>query len=575
MQEINSVTLQAFGQWWRFRQPVAVITAVQPDEVMTALQAVETAVAEHTLYAAGYLCYEAAAAFALETHPLPPDSLPLLWFGLYRQPEIVPPPDSAAANYCLGAWQPALDEVAYQSAIARIKEYIAAGHTYQVNYTFPLRAPFAGDDWALFGQLFQAQQCAYAAYVDLGRYAICSASPELFFARNGIEMWSKPMKGTAVRGRTLAEDEAQMAWLRQSEKNRAENVMIVDMIRNDLGRVAEIGSVHVPHLFQVERYPTLLQMTSTVTARTQAPFSQVVAQMFPCASITGAPKHRTMQIIRELEPQARGVYTGSIGVLTPDGRTQFNVAIRTVLIDRQQGQATYHVGSGIVWDSQAEEEWAECRLKSEVLTRQRPFFQLLETLRWTPEEGYFLLEEHLQRLLDSATYFGFAASLPAIRQQLAQLAATLHSAVKVRLLLAADGAISLEASPLPQVDKRPLRLALAPAPIDSANSWLYHKTTQRQVYEEARAACPACDDVLLWNERGELTESSIANVVLELDGALVTPPLEAGLLPGTYRAWLLANGRIHERPIPLAELHRASKIWLINSVRGWQQGEMS
>ncbi len=575
MQATNSITMQAFGQWWRFTHPVQVITAVQPDEVLAALLAMETAVGQHHLHAAGYLCYEAATAFALDTHPLPPGSPPLLWFGLYRQPEIVTPPDSTTApTYRLGDWQPALSEAAYHSAIARIKAYIAAGHTYQVNYTFPLRASFAGDDWAFFCRLFHVQQCAYAAYIDLGRYAICSASPELFFARSGADICARPMKGTATRGRTLAEDEANMAWLRQSEKNRAENVMIVDMIRNDLGRVAEIGSVRVPHLFQVERYPTLLQMTSTVTARTQAPFSQVMAQMFPCASITGAPKHRTMQIIRELEPEARSVYTGSIGVLAPDGRSQFNVAIRTVVIDRQQEQATYHVGSGIVWDSQAAEEWAECRLKSEVLTQQRPCFQLLETLRWTPAEGYFLLEAHLRRLADSVTYFGFTVSLHAIRQQLVQLAARQHSAAKVRLLLAADGAVSLEAAPLPPPPNRPLRLALAPAPVHSANIWLYHKTTQRQVYQAARAAHPGYDDVLLWNERGELTESSIANVVLDLDGMLVTPPVEAGLLPGTYRAWLLANGRIRERPIFLAELHRARQVWLINSVRGWQQVEV-
>lgn len=569
---MNEVILQAFGGWWRLAQPEEVVVAWQPQEVMGALVAVETAVAQHNFYAAGFLSYEAGAAFGLDVHPAPPGSLPLLWFGLYRQPEIMaPPPNPTDPDFRLGAWQAAINEEAYQAAIARIKDYIAAGHTYQVNYTFPSHADFAGDAWALFARLSHAQQSAYAAFVDIGSHAICSASPELFFTLAGTEIRAKPMKGTAVRGRTLAEDQANIAWLHQSEKNRAENVMIVDMIRNDLGRVADIGSVAVPRLFAVERYPTVLQMTSTVTARTHTSFSQIVANMFPCASITGAPKHRTMQIIRELEVGPRGVYTGAIGVLAPDGRAQFNVAIRTVVVDRQQGRATYGVGSGIVWDSQAAEEWAECAVKRAVLRQQRPSFHLLESLRWTPEEGLFLLDEHLARVAGSAEYFGFRADLPTVRQKLADLAATLTAPAKVRLLLAEDGAIILEAAALPEMGSAPARVALAPTPVDSTNVWLYHKTTRREVYDAARAACPDGDDVLLWNERGELTETTVANVVLELDGELVTPPVEAGLLAGTFCQWLLANGRIHERPIFLTDLPRARKIWLINSVRGWRE----
>lgn len=572
---MNEVILQAFGGWWRFAQPEEVVVVWQPQEVMKALVAVETAVAQHNLYAAGFLSYEAGAAFGLDAHPRQPDSPPLLWFGLYRQPEVIAsPPNPAVPDYQLGEWQAGVTEATYHAAIKRVKEYIAAGHTYQVNYTFPLCASFAGDAWGLFARLSHAQQAAHTAYVDIGRHAICSASPELFFTLNGGEICSKPMKGTAARGRTLAEDQVNMAWLHHSEKNRAENVMIVDMIRNDMGRVADIGSVRVPRLFEVERYPTVLQMTSTVTACTRAPFSQVMASMFPCASITGAPKHRTMQIIRELEAGPRGVYTGTIGVLTPDRRAQFNMAIRTVVVDRQRGQAVYGVGGGIVWDSQAAEEWEECRMKSEVLRRKRPFFHLLESLRWTPEEGYFLLDEHLARLADSAAYFGIAADLPALRHKLAQLGETLGAPAKVRLLLAEDGDITLEAAAMPEAGRAPARVALAPNPVDSANVWLYHKTTRREAYDAARAACPECDDVLLWNERGELTEATIANVVLELDGELVTPPVEAGLLAGTLRGWLLGNGRIRERPILLTDLPRARKIWLINSVRGWREAQL-
>ncbi len=572
---MNEVILQAFGTWQRFAQPVDIIMTRQPEEVRGALVAVETAVVQHNLYAAGFLSYEAGAAFGLATHAPQPHNPPLLWFGLYRQPEaIAPPPNPATPDYRLGQWQGGISQAAYHAAIGRIKDYIAAGHTYQVNYTFPLHADFSGDAWALFAQLSHAQQATYTAYVDIGRHAICSASPELFFTLEDGAFCAKPMKGTAVRGRTLAEDEANMAWLRHSEKNRAENVMIVDMIRNDVGRVADVGSVAVPRLFEVERYPTVLQMTSTVTACTRASFSTVMAAMFPCASITGAPKHRTMQIIRELEVEPRGVYTGAIGVLTPDNRAQFNVAIRTVVVDRQQGRAVYGVGGGIVWDSQAAEEWAECEVKSRVLRRQRPSFHLLESLRWMPEAGYFLPDEHLARLADSATYFGFEADLPALRHKLTDLAATLNAPAKVRLLLAEDGAITLEAAALPAMGDAPARVALAPTPIDSGNVWLYHKTTRREVYAAARAACPRGDDVLLWNERGELTEATIANVVLELDGELVTPPVTAGLLAGTLRGWLLGNGRIRERAILKTDLPRADKIWLINSVRGWQEAEL-
>lgn len=538
---------------------------------MAALQEVETAVAQHHLYAAGFLSYEAGAAFGLDTHPPQPDAPPLLWFGLYRQPEPIPPPQpSTQPTYSLSAWQTAVTESAYHTAIARIKAYIAAGLTYQVNYTFPLHAQFHGDAWELFCQLAQAQQAAYAAFVDIGSHIICSASPELFFKLDGEQLLSKPMKGTAARGRTLAADNANADWLHHSEKNRAENVMIVDMIRNDMGRVADIGSVQVPHLFAVERYPTVLQMTSTVTARTRAPFSQIMAHMFPCASITGAPKRHTMQIIKELEGRPRGIYTGAIGCLTPERQAQFNVAIRTVVINRAQGQAAYGVGGGIVWDSQAAEEYEECRLKARVLTQPRPAFHLLESLLWEPESGYFLPAEHVARLLDSAEYFGVRVTAAAVHHTLHACAQTLAAPSKVRLLLAQNGEMTTAAAPLTALPE-PARVGLAAQPVSSDITWLYHKTTQRQLYDDARASRPDCDDVLLWNERGELTETSSANIVLELNGELLTPPVTAGLLAGTYRGWLLANGRIREHTLTPADLQHSSQIWLINSVRKWRR----
>ena len=565
------VVLQLDGRWQRFSDAARIVVAWTAAEVAPALRAVEAAVDGEGLFAAGYLAYEAAAAFGLSAHPPAADGPPLLWFGLFRRREEVGPPAQSPAHR-FGPWQAPLDFPAYAAALDAIKAAIARGDTYQANYTFPLRADFDGDPWALFAALSAAQWADYGAYLDLGRFVICSASPELFFHLDGDRILSRPMKGTAPRGLTTAGDRAQIDWLRRSEKNRAENVMIVDMIRNDLGRVAQVGSVAVPDLFAVERYPTLLQMTSTVTARTDAALSDILAAAFPCASITGAPKKRTMELLRVLESQPRGVYTGAIGAILPGRRAQFNVAIRTVVLDRARGAAVYGVGSGIVWDSDAAAEFEECRLKTRVLSvpPARPF-RLLESLCWTPAAGYALREAHLRRLADSAEYFGYPLALAAVAARLDALAAELTGPAKVRLLVAAAGQIEAEARPLADgALPQPARLGLARQPVSSADVWLYHKTTRREVYEAARAGRPDCDEVALWNERGELTEATASNLVLALDGRAWTPPVSAGLLAGTLRAQLLAAGEIAERTLTPEDLRRAESVWLINSVRGRQ-----
>ena len=567
------VVLQADGGWWRFANPVRVVIVEAAASVAAAIREIERAVEAEGLYAAGYLSYEAGAAYGLATRAPDPDAPPLLWFGLYRAAESVDAPASEAM-YSFGDWRPSLSFEAYEAAIDRIKAAIAAGDTYQANYTFHLQSPFEGDPWALFANLAAAQRADYCAYVDLGRFTICSASPELFFRRDGAMLTSRPMKGTAPRGLSSEDDRRQVEWLRQSEKNRAENVMIVDMIRNDFGRIARTGSVQVPALFTVERYPTLLQMTSTVTAETDASLSDILAATFPCASITGAPKVSTMQIIHDLEPAPRGVYTGAIGFIAPGRRAQFNVAIRTAVIDRARGQADYGVGSGVVWDSGAVSEYDECLLKARVLYA-RPEatadFRLLESLRWTPEEGYFLLARHLERLRESAVYFNFWYDDAVAERALTDFAAHLVEESKVRLLLDRRGRIEVEARPLAKgASPDPLRVGLARKPVPTTDVRLYHKTTRRDVYDAARASRPDCDDVILWNERGELTEITIANLVLAIDGRHYTPPLSAGLLAGTMRAHMLACGEIEERVLALSDLARATGIWLINSVRGRQ-----
>ena len=593
----NTVLLHqaARGQWLSFRQPVQVLSAYAIADVLPALREAESLVDGRGLYAAGFIGYEAAPAFdpSFQVRPAPAD-FPLLWFGLYSQPEVVAPPVPPAGAVPLGGeWTPSVSRAEYAAAIDCVQSHIAHGDTYQVNYTFRLRRAFDGDPLALFAALAQAQQAAYAAYVDQGRYALCSASPELFFARDGRQVTARPMKGTAPRGRWSAEDRAQAAWLRGSQKNRAENVMIVDMLRNDLGRVAQTGSVRVPRLFEVERYPTVWQMTSTIEAQTDVSTTDLMAALFPCASITGAPKTRTTHLIAELERDPRRSYTGCIGFLAPGRQAQFNVAIRTVLVDRAAGQAEYGVGGGIVWDSNAADEYEECRHKARVLSEARPAFELFETLRWSPPTaaahsgGYWLLGQHLRRLERSADYFGFALRPGEPRARLEALAATLSGGqFRVRLELAADGRVSVAAQPFVGAgaqtlaalvagpEDAALKLQLAPAPVDPTQRWLYHKTTRRQLYEAARAACSSADDVLLWNERGEATETTIGNIVARVAGRLVTPPLSCGLLPGTLRAWLLDQGEIVEQVIRLHQLAAGCELYRINALRGWQRAEL-
>ncbi|MBS1251223.1 MAG: Aminodeoxychorismate synthase component 1 [Anaerolineales bacterium] len=572
----------ATSHWLKFCDPHEMLVATHIDDVVPRLRTVEALTNDTGWWAAGFISYEAAPAFDSALQTRPPSSFPLLWFGLYDEPAPIELPTRRDAKaYVLGDWAPSVSRTAYDEAISRIKAHIARGDTYQVNYSFRLRAPFSGDTWAFFLDLARAQQADYVAYVKAGEAAICSASPEVFFRLNGRHIVSRPMKGTAARGRTLAEDEAQARWLRHSEKNRAENVMIVDMIRNDIGRVAEIGSVRVPSLFNVERYPTVWQMTSTVTAKTDATLTEILTALFPCASITGAPKPCTMHIIADLETTPRCTYTGCIGYIAPNRRAQFNVAIRTVLVDEAAGQAEYGVGGGIVWDSESGSEYAECQVKAQVLTERRPEFSLLETMLWTPEDGYFLLDYHLRRLQGSATYFGFPVEIAQVEEQLSALAASLPDEPhKARLLVARDGVggtppVTIEAAPL-HLDQpaRRWKIRLAPAPVDSANRFLYHKTTHRAVYADAHDACPDCDDVLLWNERGEITETTIANVVVELDGELVTPPVDCGLLAGTFRAWLLDQRQIREQTITIEDLKESDEIYLINSVRKWRKAKL-
>ncbi len=560
----------ASGRWLQFSRPREIVTAFTLPDVAPGLERVENAVTRSALYAAGFVSYEAAPAFDPALRAKGGDGFPLLWFGLYDSAEPVDLPSPAPGPGPERAdWQPSVGFAEFEGNLKRIKALIRTGDTYQVNYTHRLSASLAAEPWDFFLHLVAAQEAPYGAFVDTGEWVIACAAPELFFRLDGAHIACRPMKGTAARGLTLAHDRAQAEALRASDKEQAENVMIVDMVRHDLGRVAEIGSVGVPHLFAVENYPTVWQMTSTVEARTSATLGDIFRALFPPASITGAPKVRTMEIIAQLEASSRRIYTGTIGFIAPGRRAQFNVAIRTVLLNRKTGCAEYGVGGGITWGSQPEAEWKECRDKARILNTRMPAFSLLETMLWTPEAGYALLDRHLERLAQSALYFGYSVDLPAVRLELERLAARLtRTPQKVRLLVAKEGRLTLEAEALPAANPAPQRVAVAPGPADSSNPFLYHKTTNRGLYEAARAACPGYDDVLLLNERGEVTESTIANVAVEIDGKLCTPPVECGLLPGTLRADLLERGTLIEQRITVEQLRRSPRVFLLNSVRG-------
>ena len=556
------------GRWaQRFEAPLNVLQTSEHAQVLSLLAEVESA-AKAGAWVALLMSYEAAAAFdpSLETNKA--SDFPLVWAAVFENPTETETQRPSLLD--LSEWRPAVSKSEYAAAVARVRELIAAGDTYQVNYTFPLRASFEGDSVAWYGELCKAQTASYSAYLDLGRYAVLSLSPELFFERTGNLITTRPMKGTINRGRWPSEDRRMAEKLATSAKDRAENVMIVDLLRNDLGKVSVPGSVNVTRLFELERYETLWKITSTVKSELEPEVSlaELLAALFPCGSITGAPKIRTMQIIKELEPYPRDIYCGAIGLIKPGGDCVFNVAIRTLVLDNETNSVTFGVGAGITYDSIAEREYEECLLKSSFLEKQTSEFQLLETMLLEDGE-VFLLDRHLARLQSSADYFGFQIDMDHIRATIAQAVSSyFEPSAKLRLLAAKDGNISCDASHLDSLTL-PFRIRIADTPVSSSDVFLFHKTTNRRVYENAMHTLEGLDDVILWNERGEVTESTIANVVVMIDGQWFTPPLDCGLLAGAFREELLAQGIIHERVISIEELQTADEICLINSVRKW------
>ncbi len=573
------------GNAWLFENPVEIVACDDPAGVNEALDSIAEA-GPRGLYAAGFMSYELGYLLEPRLAPLLPAerSQPLIWMGLFGEPlrlnrdGIMQYLDGQAdgASHAVAGRDQTVDRDQYLAAIARVRDYIAAGDVYQINYTFHHRFKLTGDPVSLYRDLRRRQPVAHGALLCGPDWHLLSLSPELFVEIVDGRAVTRPMKGTAQRGPTPATDADIAAWLRADEKSRAENLMITDLLRNDLSRVALIGSVGVPELFTVETYPTVHQMTSTVEARLRpgTGFREIVGGLFPCGSVTGAPKIRAMEIIRELETGPRGAYTGSVGMVAPNGDLRFNVAIRTLFVGAD-GDGEMGIGSGIVFDSDPAAEYEECLLKARFLTAPHEEFQLIETMRWSRSDGFYLLERHLDRLADSARYFGMPCDRQAISALLSDCVRGLTGKQRIRLLLDQDGQAEISATviSLPE-PPAPLRYAIAGRPVDSGDRHRYHKTTRRATLDDERerlAAETGCDEVLFVNERGELTEGSYCNVFVEKSGWLLTPPLSCGLLDGTLRRELMETGeQIEERVLRLEDLEDADAVWLGNSVRGLQ-----
>ncbi|HAJ75663.1 MAG TPA: aminodeoxychorismate synthase component I [Gammaproteobacteria bacterium] len=557
---------EADNGWLRFSDPIRVVEAHALCDVIPALDEIEAACADG-LTAVGWIAYEAAPAFDASLS-CKCSRLPLLLFGIY---DSALPWELAPAKNLALELSPQLTKTSYAAKLGKIKQLLQSGDSYQVNLTHQLTGECEHDGETVFASMYRNQPAAGSVFMNWGSHALCSVSPELFFSLDGRQIRMQPMKGTRPRGATVKEDQRLYSDLQTSEKERAENLMIVDMIRNDLSRIAHSGSVAVDELFQIVDLPTVWQKISTVSAQTSASLAEIFSALFPCSSITGAPKARTMAIIESLESAPRGIYTGAVGVIRPDRKIRFQVAIRSLLLDTKTRIAKYGVGSGIVWDSDVESEWQETMVKAKVVTDAPAEFCLLETMRFEPASGVLRLDHHMHRVQDSAAFFGFSIDTTAIRSALTGFIAVTDR--KLRLLVSRDGSFVLENHD-PGVEGQPMRLCVAQQAVQSNDVFLRHKTTNRQVYEMSREQLNGCDDVILWNERGELTETTICNLYLELGGELLTPDSSSGLLKGTYRQQLLNSGKARQAVLTREDLNQATRLFVSNSVRGFCEARL-
>lgn len=564
MHKQTIIDFKELGLRHLFTEPIKELKTRDLDQVEALLKEVET-YQEAGFYAVGYISYEAAPAFEKKfaVHPAPLMGEYLLYFTIHEEVETLPFPEDYEAVELPANWKEEVEAPAYQKAIETIHHHIRQGDTYQVNYTVQLSQELEADPLAIYNRLVVEQKAHYNAFIQHDDVSILSISPELFFEQDDRLLTTRPMKGTTHRGLTNQADLKEAAWLEADPKNRAENMMIVDLLRNDMNRISEIGSEQVTHLCQVEQYSTVWQMTSTIESRLRAEIDlvQTFRALFPCGSITGAPKISTMEIIHKTEKAPRGVYCGTIGILLPKGKRIFNVAIRT--LQMQGDQAIYGVGGGITWDSKWESEYQETKQKSAVLYRQEPHFELLTTGRIHQGELTFL-DKHVTRLREASRYFAYPYDEPKLLKELQEELAHLESNLdyRCRIALQKNGTFHLVITELTDLPASYLQAQLTEQKLDLATPFTYFKTSQRDHLSHSD------HEQIFHLPDGTLLETTIGNLVLEIEGQLYTPPAHLPLLDGIYRRHLLETQQVEEKLLTLNDLTDADRIYACNAIRG-------
>ncbi len=574
-----------------FTDPERIITCYRTKQIKPCLEQLEE-LKKQGFFLSGFLSYEAGYAFCkkFRHNQNKKYKFPLIWMGVFKNPYIydhnagefinTSKIDILSDNYKLqdtckiSNLKFAISRADYISNIQKIKKLIKTGDTYQVNYTTKLKFNLKGSDFALYQKLRNKQPVGYNAFIKSRRFSILSYSPELFFRQTKEQIYVRPMKGTMPRGTTTQDDIKIRRFLRNDPKNRAENIMIVDLLRNDLGKISKTSSVKTTRLFHVEKYKTLFQMTSTIQSRLKKGIGlyNLFSSLHPSGSITGAPKIRTMEIIKDLEQEDRKIYTGSIGYISPDETSVFNVAIRTILLKDTKGEMG--IGGGITYSSNAQSEWNECKLKAKFLTQ--PSFQLIETMRWSKKEGIFLLQLHLKRLRASAKFFGFVLDTVKIHQLIKQKIKTLNprKKYKLRLLLNISGNSSIHASVLNQQEPRTdtPKICISPHRLNPKNIYLYHKTTNRSLYEKEfrKHKKEGFHDVVFLNTKNQLCEGAISNIFIKKGSFYYTPPVTCGILPGVFRKYFINQNKdkVKEKILYIEDLKNADELYCVNSVRG-------
>ena len=564
------IDFRALGERYTFTKPIKELKTRNIAEVEDLLAQVES-YQEQGYYVVGYVSYEAAPAFEekLAVHKAPLLAEYLLYFTVHDSVETSPIPLIYDEVDLPSNWQEVTSAANYEKAIAQIHHHLRQGDTYQVNYTVQLKQDLSANPFAIYNRMVVEQEAGYNAYVEHDEMAVISMSPELFFEQNDRELTTRPMKGTTKRGLTDDEDLKEAAWLEQDPKNRSENMMIVDLLRNDMNRISEVGSEHVERLCQVEQYSTVWQMTSTIKSqlREDVDLVAIFRSLFPCGSITGAPKIATMEIIKNLEPQPRGVYCGTIGLLLPNGRRIFNVAIRTIQL--HQEKAIYGVGGGITWDSTWESEYREVHQKAAVLYRKQARFQLITTGKISQKQLLFE-DQHLERLIKASRYFSFPFDPEDLRQKIEEECQVCdsHQDYRLRISLSKSGEMELSRQILAPLSPSFCKAKLCLQEADLNQSFTYFKTTHRPHLSLGE------QEKIYHNKSGELLETSIGNLVLRINGKLYTPPISLGILPGIYRQHLLETGQVEEKVLTVPDLDQAETIYGCNAVRGLYELEV-